>query len=115
MPQGEPMTTRTAPEEDDDEIDLSKARIIGRGIHARRGVHLPLSSLRQGKGKTQAEMAKAIGTDQGEVSRMERRMDVKLSTLRRYARALGAKCEVVFVWPKTGHRIIVVDPEMPEK
>ena len=105
------MTTRTTLQEDEDELDLSKARVIGRGIHARRGVRITLSAMREGVGKTQAEVAKAIGTDQGEVSRMERRLDVKLSTLRRYARALGAKCEVVFVWPKTGHRIIVVDPE----
>ena len=105
------MTTRTAPrEDDDDELDLSKARVIGRGIHARRGVRITLSALRGGRGMTQAEVAKAVGTDQGEISRMERRLDVKLSTLRRYARALGAKCEVVFVWPKTGHRITVVDP-----
>jgi hypothetical protein len=57
------------------------------------------------------DVAKALETDQGEVSRLERRTDMRMSTLRKYAAAIGAECEVVIVFPKTGHRIIVADPE----
>jgi transcriptional regulator with XRE-family HTH domain len=61
-------------------------------------------------GKTQGELAEALGTDQGEVSRIERRSDVLTSTLRRYAEAIGARCEVAFVFPG-GRRVLIADPE----
>jgi len=57
--------------------------------------------------RTQADVAAATGIDQAEISRIERREDLRLSTLRRYAGALGAECEIVFVFPKTGHRITI--------
>ena len=41
------------------------------------------------------------------MSKLERRDDMMLSTLRRYADAIGARCEVVFVLDKTGHRIVL--------
>jgi transcriptional regulator with XRE-family HTH domain len=67
--------------------------------------------VREATYKTQVDVALALGTDQGEVSRIERREDVRLSALRRYAEALGAQCEVVFVCPKTGHRITIAEPK----
>jgi hypothetical protein len=42
---------------------------------------------------------------QSEVSRLESRGDVRVSTLARYAAALGGELETVVVLPKTGHRI----------
>jgi DNA-binding XRE family transcriptional regulator len=66
---------------------------------------MTLRGVRLAKGKTQAEVAAALGTDQGEISRIERREDVRLSTLRRYAEAVGARCEVVFVFEGTGQRV----------
>jgi hypothetical protein len=42
--------------------------------------------------------------DQSEISRVEQRDDLHLSTLRRYAKALDAEIEIVAVLP-TGHRI----------
>jgi predicted transcriptional regulator len=71
---------------------------------------LTLATIREGVGKTQADVARATGMQQSEVSRMERRSDVLVSTLRKYAEALGATCEVVIVFP-TGHRMVVADPE----
>lgn len=61
--------------------------------------------------KTQAEVGAALGSDQAEMSKLERRPDMMLSTLRKYAEALGARCEIVFVFDKTGHRIGLSDPE----
>jgi len=69
-----------------------------------------LRTVREGMGKTQAEMARALDTDQGEVSRIERRPDVMLSTLRRYAEALGLRCEVAFVFDD-GRRALIAEPE----
>jgi transcriptional regulator with XRE-family HTH domain len=49
-----------------------------------------LRTVREGLGKTQGEVARALETDPGEVSRIERRPDLLVSTLHRYAEALGA-------------------------
>jgi len=71
---------------------------------------VPLGGMRQAAGKTQTEVGAALGSDQAEMSKLERRGDMMLSTLRRYADAIGARCEVVFVFDKTGHRIVLGDP-----
>jgi len=65
---------------------------------------VPLRALREASDKTQEEIAKAAGMDQSEISRVEQRADLRLSTLRRYAKALDAELEIVAVLP-TGHRI----------
>jgi DNA-binding XRE family transcriptional regulator len=72
---------------------------------------LPLALLRKGMGKTQEDIAEALGTDQGEISRIERRGDVRLSTLRRYAEAVGARLELAFVFEKTGGRAVIEGPD----
>ena len=54
-----------------------------------------LRSIRELVGKTQAEVAKATGMSQGQVSVTERQEDHLLSTLRRYVEALGGELDVV--------------------
>jgi transcriptional regulator with XRE-family HTH domain len=56
-------------------------------------------------GKTQADVADAAGMLQGDVSQLERREDVKVSTLRRYVEALGAELHIVVEFPESGHRM----------
>lgn len=56
-----------------------------------------LRELREAAGKTQAEVAEVADMTQGELSRLERREDHRLSTVRRYVRALGGDVEVVAV------------------
>lgn len=59
---------------------------------------MELRELRELAGKTtQAELAEASGFTQAEVSRIERRDDHLLSTLRRYVEALGGELEVVAI------------------
>jgi hypothetical protein len=58
-------------------------------------LEMNLSGLRWASGKTQKEMARAIGMGQPELSRVERREDHLLSTLRRYVEALGGEVEVI--------------------
>jgi transcriptional regulator with XRE-family HTH domain len=53
-----------------------------------------LAELRRHAGKTQGDVARALGISQSDVSKLERRDDVRLSTLRRYLAALGAELEV---------------------
>jgi transcriptional regulator with XRE-family HTH domain len=56
-----------------------------------------LALLRMSLGKTQVEVAERAGMKQGDVSTLERRSDLKLSTLVRYVAALGGSVEVSVV------------------
>ena len=57
-----------------------------------------LRELRKITGKTQAQIGEAMAMDQGQLSRLERREDHLLSTLRRYVEGLGGKLEVSAVF-----------------
>jgi len=85
-------------------ISPKEARIVGRGL--RKDRRLPLRALREAIGKTQLELAAEADMSQGDVSRLEQRADLKLSTLRRYVKALGGEVEFVAVFPN-GRRINV--------
>jgi DNA-binding transcriptional regulator YiaG len=50
-----------------------------------------LAEIRKASNLTQQQMATLLNTDQGTVSRIERRSDVLLSTLRHYLAAAGAQ------------------------
>ena len=56
---------------------------------------MELRELRQEAGKTQAEVADIAEMTQAELSKIERREDHLISTLRRYVTALGGELEVV--------------------
>ena len=58
-------------------------------------LEMNLREIRELAGKTQVEVAEAAEMSQGDVSRMERREDHLLSTLRRYVEALGGEVEVI--------------------
>jgi len=55
-----------------------------------------LAALRRGLGLTQVELAGRVGMSQSDLSKLERRRDVHLSTLRAYAAALGGRARFVF-------------------
>lgn len=57
-------------------------------------LELDLAGLRERLELTQVEMAKRLKKTQGEVSRIENRQDMLLSTLREVVEALGGKVEV---------------------
>jgi len=72
-------------------IDRTRARAEG----ARRPVN-DLPALRRGLGFTQVKLADRVGMSQSDLSKLERRRDVRLSTLRAYAVALGGRLRLVF-------------------
>jgi hypothetical protein len=78
-----------------DDIDWTKAKVVGRGL--KTGRRFDLRSLRVALDKTQADIARAAEMEQGDVSKLEARDDLKLSTLARYVAALGGKLEVAAV------------------
>lgn len=58
---------------------------------------MTLAELRNHVGKTQSEVGAPMGMAQSNVSMLEARTDVHLSTLRDYVEALGGRLEVVAV------------------
>jgi transcriptional regulator with XRE-family HTH domain len=54
-----------------------------------------LSSIRDAAGVTQVQLAAAINTTQGQISRLERQSDMLLSTLSAYLTALGVDAQIV--------------------
>ena len=58
-----------------------------------------LKDLRQAMQKTQVDLAEALHIGQHSVSRLEKRSDMLLSTLRRYVAAMGGKLELVAHFP----------------
>ena len=75
----------------------------GRAIVEREGAilrdMLALHKLREARGVTQVELAKAWDTSQTNVSRVEHERDVYLSTLRTYIEALGGRLELRAEFP----------------
>ncbi|HEV7590148.1 MAG TPA: XRE family transcriptional regulator [Longimicrobium sp.] len=59
----------------------------------------PLSEMRRAMEMTQEEIAAILGTTQANVSQMERRTDMYLSTLRQYIEALGGELEITARFP----------------
>jgi hypothetical protein len=55
-----------------------------------------LAALRRTMGVTQAELGKRIGMSQSDLSKLERRKDVRVSSLRAFAGGLGGALRIVF-------------------
>jgi DNA-binding XRE family transcriptional regulator len=66
---------------------------------------LPLHELRRAKEMTQATMAEFLETSQSEVSKIEHRTDLYLSTLRKYVEAMGGELEIRAVFADGAVRI----------
>ncbi len=58
-----------------------------------------LRELRKAHHRTQASMAKQLGISQDGVSRLEKRSDLLLSTLRNYVEAMGGNLRLVAEFP----------------
>ena len=65
-----------------------------------------LKDLREAVERTQEELAVSLGVGQDTVSRIERRSDILLSTLRRYVEAMGGELELVARFPNRSPLII---------
>jgi len=58
-----------------------------------------LQDIREAKNITQEEMANKLNTKQANVSRTERRRDLKLSTLKSHIEAMGGELDIVARFP----------------
>ena len=69
------------------------------GLRARAEEEMTLERVREALDLTQARLAKLMKTGQGNVSRLERRNDMMLSTLRGYVAAMGGSLELSVRFP----------------
>jgi DNA-binding XRE family transcriptional regulator len=72
---------------------------------------MPLVELRRQLNLTQEALAAALGTSQASVSKLERRRDISLSSLRRYVEAMGGELEITARFPEGEIRLDPWDPE----
>ena len=62
-------------------------------------VEMQLQEMRKTRQVTQVEVAKAMNVEQAAVSKLERREDMYVSTLREYVKALGGELKLVASFP----------------
>ena len=62
---------------------------------------MTLRELRKALHKSQETVAELLGMRQGDVSKLERRTDAYLSTIRRYVEAMGGRLDLIASFPKT--------------
>jgi DNA-binding XRE family transcriptional regulator len=68
-------------------------------VEARAMELATLKDLRQAAQQTQAQMAATLGVRQDTISRLEKRSDMLLSTMRQYVESMGGKLELVAKFP----------------
>jgi len=66
---------------------------------------MPLQTLRQARRMSQEQLAKNLHTRQSNVSRIEKRADMYISTLREVIKAMGGELEIVARFPDGNVRI----------
>jgi DNA-binding XRE family transcriptional regulator len=60
---------------------------------------MALDELRSARQLTQTGLANILGVDQGSISKLERRTDMYISTLRSYVEAMGGHLQIKAVFP----------------
>ena len=60
---------------------------------------MPLAELRRARGLSQKALAKVLGVEQSSVSKLERRTDVYISSLRSHIMAMGGELEIIARFP----------------
>ena len=69
---------------------------------------LPLEQLRSARSLTQTNMAHLLGVNQSAISKIEKRTDMYLSTLRSYVEAMGGSLEIQAIFPDGAVRVDIL-------
>lgn len=80
-------------------LPASRRRKIAARAEALIAEEMTMRELRKARKMTQVKLAKALGVKQEQVSRIEKRTDLHLSTLRRSIEALGGELTLVAKFP----------------
>ena len=70
---------------------------------------MPLQELRQARALSQEELAEVLGLNQATISKLERRTDMYLSSLRRFVEAMGGELEISASFPDGKVRIQLLE------
>lgn len=82
------------------EAKMGPERVAASRARARKMIEeMPLQQLRSAREMTQTRLAELLEMDQGNVSKLEQRTDMYLSTLRSYVEAMGGELEIRAVFP----------------
>lgn len=74
---------------------------------------LALAELREARNLTQVELAEKLGIEQGAISKIERRADMYLSTLRNVIQAMGGQLELTARFPTGQVRVLTFRESKP--
>ena len=74
---------------------------------------LALAELREARNLTQVELAEKLGIEQGAVSKIERRTDMYLSTLRNVIQAMGGQLELTARFPTGAVNLVTIRKREP--
>ena len=77
-----------------------ESRALSEHIYQGLLSEMPLHELRRARELSQATLAKTLHVNQAAISKMERRTDMYISTLRDYIRAMGGELEIVATFPE---------------
>jgi len=76
----------------------SQARV--EALHQKLRAQMPLHELRQAQALSQDTLARTLHVNQAAISKMERRTDMYISTLRNYISAMGGELEIIATFPE---------------
>ena len=82
------------------EAKMGPERVAASRARAKKIIEeMPLQQLRNARQMTQTRLAEVLEMDQGNISKLEKRTDMYLSTLRSYIEAMGGSLEIRAVFP----------------
>jgi transcriptional regulator with XRE-family HTH domain len=77
-------------------ISRERQAVIAEAV---RDAAVSLRALRKARVMTQEQLAESLSMAQGDISKLERRADLYVSTLRRYIEAMGGELKIVASFP----------------
>jgi|NGEPerStandDraft_6_1074524.scaffolds.fasta_scaffold291566_1 DNA-binding XRE family transcriptional regulator len=80
-------------------LPAARRRKIERQAAQIMNEHMSLQELRRARKLTQTKLAKSLGTAQKNISELERRTDMHISTLRRTVEAMGGELTLTAKFP----------------
>src|SRR5579863_10717292 len=78
----------------------AESRERSRALSAKYRAEMPLDELREAREMTQVHLARILKVNQAAVSKMERRTDMYVSTLREFVRAMGGELKITAKFPE---------------
>jgi DNA-binding XRE family transcriptional regulator len=76
-----------------------QARDQSKAIYNQLLQEMPLAELRRARGLSQEALAKVLGVKQSSISKLERRTDMYISSLRTHIQAMGGELEIIARFP----------------